>query len=980
MPIQFLSEADHERLSTCPDALAQDDLDTYFLLNTEDLSAVGRLRGDTNRLGFALQLCCLRYLGFFPANLRTLDRQIVGYVGHQLSLGSECLSEYGRREATFHEHQQQVLVHLNYRRATPVDLLALEDWLLERALEHDRPKHIFDLTSDYLRRERIVRPGATRLAQLMGQARSRAQAVAYERLQPFLTRERRAFLDSLLEVGASGRTYLVWLQRTPQSNQTSAIMRTLDKIAFLQKHDVGEWDLSLLNPNRRKWLAKKSSRARADNLSHLQDQVRYPQLAAFAEEALYTFTDALLDMLDARLWELHGECRNEFKQDRLAATKTINETMRVLGVLGRLYLGDLPDSMPKESGSAGTKLSENEVRLALKNAEHLTRPEDDAYVDYFAKKHRQVQNFSKRLLEVMTFHRNSGDGGLLEGLELINEIHAGVRRKLPMDAPTGFIPTVWEPEVFGENGVDWRSYEIAALWVLREKLRSGDVYVEHSRRYLQLERYLIPRASWQQERKDAMGLLGAPLSAHTRLTERKAVFKELATKLDALLGDGNGTTHTEEGRIVVSPLEADEEPPSLVRLRKLIDDRLPRVDITDVLIAVDNLTGFSDAFHHLDGVATRGKGLLMQLYACLLAQACNLGFKQMAISAELPYQTLLWCNRWYLRDETLDEAVTTLVNYHHSLPLSSLWGGGVLSSSDGQRFPVSGNTRKARALPRYFGYGKGVTAYSWTSDQLSQFGNKIIPSTLRDATYVLDAILDNETDLDIAEHTTDTSGYTELIFGLFGLLGLTFSPRIKDLADQQLYRPVGFELGDFDLLRPHLNKVLGEATITGGWDEMLRVALSLKKGYCTASLLISKLQVYPRQHPITRALQEYGRLEKTIHILRWYADPATRKRVSKQLNKGEALHWLRKTIMFGGYGEVSGKEDEALDQQFACLNLVANAVVVFNTIHIARIAEELKREGVEVRDEDLARVWPARFAHINFLGKYVFDEVKMRNP
>ena len=75
---------------------------------------------------------------------------------------------------------------------------------------------------------------------------------------------------------------------------------------------MGAWDLSTLTPNRRKWLAKRGSRARADNLGSLQEQVRYPQLAAFAEEALYTFTDALLEMLDARLWDLHGECRNEF--------------------------------------------------------------------------------------------------------------------------------------------------------------------------------------------------------------------------------------------------------------------------------------------------------------------------------------------------------------------------------------------------------------------------------------------------------------------------------------------------------------------------------------------------------------------------------------------------------------------------------------------------------------------------------------------
>jgi len=53
---------------------------------------------------------------------------------------------------------------------------------------------------------------------------------------------------------------------------------------------------------------------------------------------------------------------------------------------------------------------------------------------------------------------------------------------------------------------------------------------------------------------------------------------------------------------------------------------------------------------------------------------------------------------------------------------------------------------------------------------------------------VLDGILDNETELPIAEHTSDTAGYTDLVFSLFDLLGLQFSPRLRDLGDQKLYR------------------------------------------------------------------------------------------------------------------------------------------------------------------------------------------------
>src|SRR5207237_2325098 len=120
----------------------------------------------------------------------------------------------------------------------------------------------------------------------------------------------------------------------------------------------------------------------------------------------------------------------------------------------------------------------------------------------------------------------------------------------------------------------------------------------------------------------------------------------------------------------------------------------------------------------------------------------------------------------------------------------------------GQLFPVSGKVRMATALPRYFGYGKGVTFYTWTADQFSQYGTKVIPATVRDATYVLDEILDNETELPILEHTTDTAGYTEIVFALFDLLGMQFAPRIRDVGDQRLYRL------DRSQTYPHLDALL----------------------------------------------------------------------------------------------------------------------------------------------------------------------------
>jgi hypothetical protein len=283
------------------------------------------------------------------------------------------------------------------------------------------------------------------------------------------------------------------------------------------------------------------------------------------------------------------------------------------------------------------------------------------------------------------------------------------------------------------------------------------------------------------------------------------------------------TVKVQEGRLLFDRDPAEGLPKSVEELGREIAARLPKVELTDLLVEVDRLTGFSRFFTHAGGSEPRTADLRVHLYASILAQATNIGPVRMAELSDLSYRKLAWASTWYLREDTLKDAVTAMVNYHHALPLSAAWGGGALSSSDGQRFAVDVKARNARANPRYFGYGRGVTHYSWTSEQYSQYGTKVVPSTVRDATHVLDGILGNETDLPISEHTVDTHGFTEMVFCLFAALGLRFSPRIRDLSDQLLYRMEGVGTGDGpraeafakDLLRGKVNeKLILSPTVT----------------------------------------------------------------------------------------------------------------------------------------------------------------------
>src|SRR5437016_5899762 len=139
MPIGFLTEAEREQLNRFPEHIPEEDLRIVFLLSEADHQAVNRQHDDHTRLGFALQLCTLRYLGFVPTALSTAPSPAVAYVAEQLNVLPEVIDAYGSRIATRTMHLQQVQRHLGFRRATPLDLYGLQTWLLERALEHDKP-------------------------------------------------------------------------------------------------------------------------------------------------------------------------------------------------------------------------------------------------------------------------------------------------------------------------------------------------------------------------------------------------------------------------------------------------------------------------------------------------------------------------------------------------------------------------------------------------------------------------------------------------------------------------------------------------------------------------------------------------------------------------------------------------------------------------------------------------------------------------
>ena len=299
------------------------------------------------------------------------------------------------------------------------------------------------------------------------------------------------------------------------------------------------------------------------------------------------------------------------------------------------------------------------------------------------------------------------------------------------------------------------------------------------------------------------------------------------------------------------------------------------------------------------------------------------------------------------------------------------WGDGTTSSSDGQNFRTGSKAESTGHINPKYGSSPGRTFYTHISDQYAPFHTKVVNVGVRDSTYVLDGLLYHESDLRIEEHYTDTAGFTDHVFALMHLLGFRFAPRIRDLGDTKLFIPKGDTA--YDALKPMISSDrLNIKAIRAHWDEILRLATSIKQGTVTASLMLRKLGSYPRQNGLAIALRELGRIERTLFILDWLQSVELRRRVHAGLNKGEARNALARAVFFNRLGEIRDRSFEQQRYRASGLNLVTAAVVLWNTVYLERAAHALRGNGHAVDDALLQYLSPLGWEHINLTGDYLW--------
>lgn len=495
-------------------------------LTEVDLTEVGQCRRDHNRLGFAYQVGFVRLFSRFPAQqpLEICD-ELLSFVSLQLNIDATRIDDYAARQHTVSDHQARIREYLKLTVFGPEEAQALERFLFDESCRLEQMAPLLARAREFLKERRVLYPAESALLRLVGEQKRLAREHIVAKLAGSLPLEVAKALDGLLEVkqgeAVSG---LQAIKANPAKPSAAAMQSLTDKLAAIQATGVLAVDLSWLNANYQRALFHYVRKCPADRLREIARPRHLAALVCFLRQSYRDAVDQAVDMFDKILTRTHTRAEHELDDQMRGQRQTIKAALTALRSLGEIILDDaVGDAALRPRLFAAVPRDELQAQVAGL-IEWVTGKKSDVFHG-FVRRFGHLRQFSPVLLRALEFLPDAGDDDVpcLEAVRVLKEMNADLKRKLPEDAPTDFIPKRLLPLVVNDGKPERKAWECALLLKLQEDLRSGNLSVRHSKRFGRFEDYLLPQERWEPLRKSFFqrsGLPADPKDIPHHLTER----------------------------------------------------------------------------------------------------------------------------------------------------------------------------------------------------------------------------------------------------------------------------------------------------------------------------------------------------------------------------------------------------------------------------------------------------------------------------
>jgi len=416
---------------------------------------------------------------------------------------------------------------------------------------------------------------------------------------------------------------------------------------------------------RLKNLARHASIVSTYKIARMADDKRIAMLVAFAKAFETIALDEALDVLDLLISNIAGEAKKIGQKKRLRTLKDLDKSALALAEVCTLILNEeTKDERLREEIFAWMPREKLAALIATVN--DIAQPHNDNYHDEMVEQYGRVRRFLPKLLNNIIFKAAPAGQITLKAFNYLATTDIS-RKQLLKGPPLDIISNSWKRLVFNKEGqITKRGYILCFLDKLQDALRRRDVYVDNSDRWGDPRAKLLQGTEWQANRIQVCRSLGHPIKPQEAITgligQLDATYKQVAANFDK----NNSVRIDHSGKhpsLTITNLDKLDEPPSLTQLSRQINELLPKVDLTELLLEIHVHTGFADEFTHVSESNARADDLIVSICAILIAEACNIGIEPL-IKHQVPALTrhrLNWVKQNYLRAETLVQANARLV-------------------------------------------------------------------------------------------------------------------------------------------------------------------------------------------------------------------------------------------------------------------------------------------------------------------------------
>jgi TnpA family transposase len=1004
--MQILSPAEYADFDA-PPAFTGAEREKFFDLPQSLDSFFASLRTPVSRIGFLLMF------GYFKAAKRFFERRFheadIAYVVARLGLPPEVFEQTAFDHATVTRYRRLILDYFGFQEFNEHARQAVSKEIRAMARSQVRPKAIFLQVLDILVSCKTEIPNAYILTDLIVGEIRRHKRTLTDAIHARIPPATRKLLDGLLEKCASEeepapqieRFKLTLLKRISQSTKPLKIKATLDDWQTLrtlyQELDPIVAALDLTQEGIR-YHATSVMKSQVFQISRRAEDDRHLHLICFIAHQFYRLQDTLIDVLLTVTQATQNVCKRICKDKHYAARKDQSNTIQAFincvdqGAVSPLSAIELiafsPDLSDMEKilriqeilSNGGVQRSTVQQQIEHFKAQAQSAADDVDYYDVLAEQLRKLQNRVAGIVKSIAF-----EGDKASELMIAIQHYKANEGRITQTAPLEFLALQEQRAVIDPSGAIRAPLYKAILFLhLAEALKAGAINVAHSYKYRPLDDYLISKSEWETHRDDY--LQRADLTA---VADCQRTLDALATQLDQqyhetnqriLAGENPYIHFRKDGSFYVTTpkVEPEDSEPMLS-----IFPKHRYISLLEVLATVNRFTHFVDSFDHWQIKYNRAKPADRTFFAGIMGYGCFIGTSKMAdISNGITASELDNTVNWYFSLDNVHNANDRILQFMDRLALPEIYrqADGLLhTSSDGAKFEVAVDSLHAAYSFKYFGQEKGVNACTFIDMRHFLYHSLIISAVEKEAAFVIDGLMHNDVvNSDI--HSTDTGGYNEVLFGIMHLLGFSFAPRIKNFGRQHLYafqkRKLYEQQGYKILPYGYINIAL----VLEQWDEILRFVATIKLKETTASQLFKRLNSYSKQHPLYCALKEFGKIFKSIFLLRYTDILTMRQAVEKQLNKGESAQKFTRAISFGNNQEFLYGEKMEQEIAEACRRLIKNAIICWNYLYLTQKIAEAESE--EYRQALLTAVRNSSvitWHHFNLHGEYDFSEARLQD-